>query len=211
MRRLAVSIVTVLVALGLLAPWGLYELGLSNIEGRPDAPPGQPISSEDDTLLRRALRAQHGISVVPLSPGGYFVSLFMANSKGSAEDSGADAAWLVARNYNASHLKNSQSLWWHLSGAALTIWVTRNWTPNQVLSRGAEIVRQHSRATSRDVVSTTAFGLRGVPLYLSEARCQELALGPARGGETLIQGCERKLERLRDRHIPGVVAGHSMT
>ena len=153
MRRLAVSIVAVLIALGLLAPWGLYELGLSNIKGRPGAPPDRPISSEDDALLRRALRAQHGISVVPLSPSGYFASLFMTNSKESAEDSGADAAWLVARNYNASHLKNSQSLWWDLSGAALTIWVTRNWTPDQVLSRGAEIVRQHPQPILSDVVS----------------------------------------------------------
>jgi len=143
MRRLGAAIVATLVALGLLAPWGLYELGLSNIEGRPNPPPEHLVSTDDDALLRRVLRAQHGISVVPLSPMSYFASLFEGRPKVSAEDSGADAAWLVARNYNASHLKSRRSIWWHLSGAALTIWITRNWTPDQVLSRAAEIAKQH--------------------------------------------------------------------
>jgi hypothetical protein len=147
MRRLVLVILSVFAGLGLLLPWGLYGLGLTNIDGRPSAPTGPPISTQDDEFLRHELRAQHGISVVPLAPGGYFVGLLMANSKVSAEESGADAAWLVARNYNASHLKNRQSVWWHLSGAALTIWITRNWAPDQVLSRAAEIARQHPSPT----------------------------------------------------------------
>jgi hypothetical protein len=147
MRRLVLSILSIVAGLALLLPWGLYGVGLANIDGRPSAPTGPPISLQDDELLRRELRAQHGISVVPLSPAGYFVSLSMANTKESAEESGADAAWLVARNYNASHLKNRRSIWWHLSGAALTIWITRNWTPDQVLSRAAEIARQRHWST----------------------------------------------------------------
>jgi hypothetical protein len=147
MRRMVLSIVFVCAGLALLLPWGLYELGLTNINGRPVAQTEPPISTQDDELLRRELRARHGISVVPLSPAGYFVSLFMANPKESAEESGADAAWLVARDYNASHLKNRRTIWGRLSGAALTIWITRNWTSDQVLSRAAEVARQHRRPT----------------------------------------------------------------
>jgi hypothetical protein len=147
MRRLILSIVLVCVGLALLLPWGLYEVGLTNINGRPVAQTEPPISTQDDELLRRELRARHGISVVPLSPVGYFVGLLMANPKESAEESGADAAWLVARDYNASHLKSRRSIWWHLSGAALTIWITRNWTSDQVLSRAGEIAKQHHRPT----------------------------------------------------------------
>ena len=146
-RKLLVFIATVLVVLGLMIPWGLYALGLSNVVGRPSEVADKPINSEDDAILRRELRAQCGISVVPLSPLSYFFNLMLTNSTASAEESGADAASLVARNYNASHLKNRQSLWWHLSGASLTIWITRNWTPSQVLSKAAEIAKQRSLPT----------------------------------------------------------------
>ena len=145
MKRLLVSIVVVFTGLVVLAPWGLYALGLANVEGRPNAPTGSPLTSEDDALLRRQLKAPHGFSVAPLSPGSYFITLIMApGSSRSAEEGGTDAAWLVARHYNASHLKSHRAIWGHLSGAALTIWITRNWTPNQVLSGAAEIVRRHS-------------------------------------------------------------------
>jgi hypothetical protein len=38
-------------------------------------------------------------------------------------------------------------IWWHLSGAALTIWVTRNWTTDQIVTAAAAIAG--SRAQQR--------------------------------------------------------------
>ena len=29
--------------------------------------------------------------------------------------------------------------YWHLSGAALTIWLTRNWTPTELISKAIEV------------------------------------------------------------------------
>jgi hypothetical protein len=150
MRRLIISVLVAFAGLGWLAPWGLYELGLTNVQGRPTAPTVAQISPEDDALLRGDLKAPSGISVVPLSPVGYLVDLVMDDSKRSAEASGAVAASLVALDYNVSHVKNRRSIWWHLSGAALTIWITRNWTPSQVLSRAAELARQHPRQARRN-------------------------------------------------------------
>jgi hypothetical protein len=145
MKRLIVSIVAVLAGVAFLAPWGLYALGLSNVEGRPNAQSVSPLTSEDDALLRRQLKAPQGLSVMPLSPGGYLITLITSGPRRtSAEEGGTFAAWIVARHYNATHLKSHRMIWWHLSGAALTIWITRNWTPDQVLSGAAEIVRQHS-------------------------------------------------------------------
>jgi hypothetical protein len=66
---------------------------------------------------------------------------------------GADAAWLVARNFNASHLARQGSAWWHLSGAALTIWLTRHWTPDQVLQATATLARReppNTRSSGHD-------------------------------------------------------------
>jgi hypothetical protein len=59
-----------------------------------------------------------------------------------AAANGLNAASFVALHYNARHLKNRRSTWWHLSGAALTIWIARHWTSDQVLSAAAVLVRQ---------------------------------------------------------------------
>ena len=52
----------------------------------------------------------------------------------------ASSSLLFARNY-ATHLLNHQRhkgmSWWHLSGAALAIWLSRNWTDEEILSAAA--------------------------------------------------------------------------
>ena len=52
-------------------------------------------------------------------------------------DGGARAAWLVARNYTGRHLKHGGGLWPQLSDMALTIWITQNWTTDQVVHAAA--------------------------------------------------------------------------
>jgi hypothetical protein len=54
-------------------------------------------------------------------------------------------AWVIARNYNGSHLKNRRMIFWHLSGAALTIWVSRNWTAEQIVAAAAAITRSRPK------------------------------------------------------------------
>jgi hypothetical protein len=144
MRRSVIYALVCIAGLGWLAPWGLYELGLTNIEGRPAAPVAPKVGPEDDALLQRVFKTHSSISVTPISPWGYIVSLAMDTSTESTRESGAAAAWLIARDYNASHLKNRWSICWHLPGAALTIWLTRNWTSDQVVKRAAELARQRS-------------------------------------------------------------------
>jgi hypothetical protein len=56
-------------------------------------------------------------------------------------DSGSHAVWLIARDYNSKHLKNRKMSFLHLSGAALTIWVSRNWTTDQIVTAAAAIAR----------------------------------------------------------------------
>lgn len=147
MRGLAVCFVA-FAGLTWLAPWGLYELGLRNITGRPVPPAGPPFSEEDELLLRHLIRAQSRISVEPISPWDYV--MIIASADPQAVTGGIEAASLVARSYNLSHLKRQQTMWWHLSGAALTIWLTRNWTSDDVLRAAVAIAAQEAtRRASR--------------------------------------------------------------
>jgi hypothetical protein len=137
----SISLATALIVLIALAPLGLYALGLSNVDGRPSpASSGHPTAA-DEALLERTFRISQPITVEPLSPWSYVTSA-LEDPKRTAASGGVDAAWVVARHYNAHHLENRSSTWWHLSGAALTIWITRHWTSDQVLSAAAALIRQ---------------------------------------------------------------------
>ena len=145
MRRLIVGGLVALVLVVLLAPWGLYEWGLSNIDGRPVPPHGTKLSAEDDALLRHHLNTDSRIPIEPLSPWKYVAALVMSDREQSPLGNGAYAAWLIARNYNSSHLKDRHTIYWHLSGAALTIWITRHWTADQILAGAADLARKSSQ------------------------------------------------------------------
>lgn len=140
----AVLVACVTAILIFAGPWGMYELGLSNIDGRPTPLNGDSPTDEDNLLLRRILKTSRSISVQPLSPWSYARDL-VTSGPSSSSNAGADAAWLIARHYNAGHLKNRRSLWWQLSGAALTIWITRNWNSDQVVVTAADLARRDLR------------------------------------------------------------------
>ena len=140
---LAILVSCVLALLILAGPWGIYELGLTNIDGRPTPLIGNSPTVEDDLLLRRIFRTSHPISVQPLSPWSYARDSVMSGPS-SSSSAGAAAAWLIARHYNTGHLKNRNMLWSHVSGAALTIWITRNWSSDQVIETAADLARRDS-------------------------------------------------------------------
>jgi hypothetical protein len=143
MRGLAGCLVAI-AGLIWLTPWGLYELGLRNITGRPVPPSSSSFSEQDELLLRKLIRAESQISVEPTSPWDYVIAFSSADPR--AVSDGTKAASLVARSYNLSHLKRQQTMWWHLSGAALTIWITRHWTSDDVLRAAAAIAAEEANS-----------------------------------------------------------------
>jgi hypothetical protein len=135
-RRAGVALFCAVVMLAVGLPLSLYWSGLANIEGRP-----QPTTSKDIAADRTILQEKFGSSapiVVPvLNPWTFVWSLCSV----AVPDVGASALWVVVRNYNYTHLRKRRMSWWHLSGAALTIWVSRHWTPDQVVASAAAIAR----------------------------------------------------------------------
>jgi hypothetical protein len=140
LRRIFVSLILCVLLVGFL-PLGLYWLGLGNIEGRPSPPLKTADAASDNALLQQDLRRSTPIRVVRVSPWSYVASMFAADIRQYDPNGGSRAAFLVADHYNQTHLKNRTPLWWDLSGASLMIWLTRNWTPDQVVVAAAAIVR----------------------------------------------------------------------
>lgn len=147
-----------LVASGLLiysGPWLLYGAGLAMINGRP-TPPEQPasISAAQREYLLRELGYEQSLAVQRLNPWSYGCALASGNKPK------AQVAWLVARNYVAKHRKTQSNLSWHLSGAALTVWLTRHWSNEQLLVRVIEVAEEEKWRSNPSFNSTSTPPLR---------------------------------------------------
>ena len=55
------------------------------------------------------------------------------------ELNGARSVSLVAQNYSRTHIKANRMRYWHLSSAAMSIWVSRHWSEEEVLSEVYEL------------------------------------------------------------------------
>ena len=136
MTRRQVLIVVALVVTPLsaaaAAPWLIYRFGLSQIEGRPTAATRTATAEQRDRLFKQ-LRMPQPVQIDPISPYTYFL-------QGThPKYASTRVAWIIARSYNTKHLSDRRMLIWHLSGMALTIWLTRNWTATGLIAKAIEL------------------------------------------------------------------------
>lgn len=123
--------------------WLLYAYGLSNITGRPESAKIAVISSENKALIWKELKEQGTIQVKALTPYNFY-SLVLDEP----DAAGARLAWYIARNYNQDHLQDRRMLYWHISGEALTVWLTRHWSADELLAKALEIRQNKVKPSS---------------------------------------------------------------
>jgi hypothetical protein len=132
-RRNLIWLVLLGAALSTVAafPWLIYWIGLGMIDGRPEYATRAATAEEVDSLRKR-LRISQPVQIDALSPYSY---LLLGADKGKS----TAVAWVIARAHNVEHLSDRR--YWHLSGAALIIWLTRNWTPTELVAKAVELER----------------------------------------------------------------------
>jgi hypothetical protein len=118
----------------LSGPWLLYAYGLSNIAGRPEHAKIAVLSPEDKALIWKEVKEQGAMQVEVLTP--YEIYSLLLDKPDPA---GLHLAWYVARNYNYDHLQDRRMVNWHISGEALTVWLTRHWSSDELLAKALEI------------------------------------------------------------------------
>lgn len=117
------------------SPMALYWLGLNGVEGLPVKP--VVLVSQERQLLVWVKARGHGIpTITPLNPYSYVLLLAAKSPQPNAP--GNLIAWWVASEYLHEHRRYKGMGWWHLSGAALSIWISRNWSTEEMLSKVAE-------------------------------------------------------------------------
>jgi hypothetical protein len=131
-RGVAVALVAALVAAGV--PWLLYGIGLHAASGRPERPVEIAAPADQIVMWKRA-RGEGAPSVLKLSPYTY---LSMLEDPGS-DRPGMVVSFRIASNHLRNHRRYDGKTWWYLSSAALTIWLTRNWSVEELLSKAYEM------------------------------------------------------------------------
>jgi len=118
-------------SVAITGPWAIYWYGLRQIDGRPTAAAQIATAEQSDRLFRK-LKITQPVNLDILSPYTYLL-------QGARPTPSGRLAWTIARSYNLDHLGDQKVRMWHLSGAALTIWLTRNWTLDELIATAAEL------------------------------------------------------------------------
>jgi len=139
-RRTTLALTAALLALAALVfglPWWLYQQGLAAYDQLPQ-PPAQLASPTEQQQVWQRAGAAEAPEAVALNPVSYLLS---ATVQARPPEITA-YAWRVASDHSRTHLPQTEGpLKRHLAGAALTIWLTRQWRVEQLLSRIAELER----------------------------------------------------------------------
>jgi hypothetical protein len=135
-RRFITVVICTTFALLLGLPVALYSVGLGGVDGRPQKPL-QLASAEQKTAVWERARGQGMPYVAADNPYSYVGRLFFA--QGPRTSPGPLVTWWVARDYLVRHKRYEGMGWWHLSGASLAIWLSRNWTSDEILSAAAQV------------------------------------------------------------------------
>lgn len=138
LKRAVAGVLIVAALVVALSPLVLYAIGLQGVEGRPQLP-RQLASPAGQAAAWQSVRGVGTPDVPRLNPYTYWSVVSGGESK-----AGVLLAWQVAANHLLSHRRYRGMHWWHLSGAALTIWLTRNWSAEQLLSKVAESRAQNA-------------------------------------------------------------------
>ena len=148
-------------------PIGLYVVGISNIRGRPEAPRNTDHLVADTDLLHKEFRSSAPFVLRTLNPWAFTATVLARSPQDTRPGNSDRAVWLIVRSYNSEHLKSRKMAAWHLSGAALTIWVSRNWSAEQVVTAAAAIVRSTYPPYDTSALNEVR-SLGGLPKELSD-------------------------------------------
>lgn len=143
-RRLSTIFLCLTVTLLLALPPGLYWLGLSSVDGFPQKPL-QLASKEQQALVWKRAHGNGVPRISAINPYSFAMTLLFKKDPGVHPEQ--LIVWWLASDYLIGHQRHKGMGWWHLSGAALTIWLSRNWTQEEILSAAVVALKYREQAS----------------------------------------------------------------
>ena len=138
-------LVVIALSLAGTAPFVAYWIGMENAVGRPVVP--QIHYAQKDALAVWQMRKEAlPISLRPISTWHWYELIWCSLDDDQPGDfltcgtsyPGLRASGFVAKEYLIKNMKRSGLIWRYLSRAAITVWITKNWSKDDLV---AELVR----------------------------------------------------------------------
>lgn len=125
------AVIMVLIALVFAAtlPGIVYVAGLVLVKGRPAPVEAAALDKGARAHAMRACREEAPLRMEPLNP--WHVSTRFLSDDPLGWEPGEYAASRIAMKHNIGHLAGGHFRW-HISNTALTVWITRNWSAEQL-------------------------------------------------------------------------------
>jgi hypothetical protein len=137
-HQMVTVFVVVISVMVLVLPLVVYEFSLAQVTDRP-AFAIRDYSPDERQNFQARLKVR-AVDAYQASNPYLYLYEFVRSGQEEGGSRSLVLAWLVARDHNSRNRDPEKSnRWWHLSGAALTIWITRNWTEQQVLNKLIEL------------------------------------------------------------------------
>jgi hypothetical protein len=119
------------------SPGLAYVYGISRIASRPIAADSALVDQAARHLAWASCRESNGYALTPQNPWTVAYQIWTADPYQA--DPGQRATWAIARQHNLRlNLRGGD---WHVAGAALSIWISRHWTVDQL---SATVARDHA-------------------------------------------------------------------
>lgn len=137
--RTVLALVTLVVVALIVSPLALYWVGLHGVERLP-TPPKEFASAEQQQFVWQQAGGVGESSVKAMNP--YVVTLRLFSPLVRRAPSDELVAWWVASAYLIEHQRYQGMGSWHLSGTALTIWLSRNWSREELMTAGVQALNR---------------------------------------------------------------------
>jgi hypothetical protein len=140
----------VLLILAAGVPWALYALGRSNMSAPPEPPTANyRFSPSEERAVWSARDEIFPPSLRPVTPWHFYHLLWCSQDDQDLEDfltcgdqyPGLRSAAYAAKYHLRDHIERDGLIWRYLARTALAIWISRNWTKDQLVAYLVQLQR----------------------------------------------------------------------
>ncbi len=137
MKKIFLTSIVCIILFSLILPWFLYWYGLSNLLSYPILPINIALSETEKATIWNQHKESGTINIRKMSPYD-LLSMFFSSDK-KAETKGERITWWIARNIKNDTLKDKRNFIRLLTVNCLTIWLSRNWTEEQIFQKAKDL------------------------------------------------------------------------
>lgn len=137
--HVAAALIALVLLVTLLLPWLIYRQGLANFKTMPDFSQMPLLTAAQHDVVLAEFKLKETPVITPQSPYTKLLQFYQAERDRawwqSSEARTEQLVSWVARCHAQDNLLKTRTMMWHISGAAMSVWLHNNTTSEQILAK----------------------------------------------------------------------------